>query len=473
MMLGSAVAIDHPPAAHGDPRCRLARSAGPWVVGLLFLACFVPASSAVLTRGPYLQLGTTTSAVIRWSTSELGASWVLYGDAAGSLDQWVCDLDPKTIHSLAIQGLVPATRYYYAVATSATAVLAGDDAEHFFVTPPPAGAVAPTRIWAIGDSGTADGNAAAVRDAYLAFTGSQPTDVWLMLGDNAYWWGTDAEYQAAVFDMYPSLLRNTFLWPAFGNHDALSADSASQSGPYFDVFTLPTAGEAGGLPSGTEAYYSFDRANVHFICLDSAAGDWSSEGAMMQWLAADLATTDQRWIVAYFHHPPYTKGSHDSDSPSDSGGRLFDVREIAVPILEAGGVDLVLSGHSHSYERSFLLDGHYGTSDTLLPEMILDPGDGRPTGSGPYRKPHLPHRGAVYVVAGSSGKLGGGSLDHPVMYFSLNQLGSLVIDVAGDRLDATLVTSSGETPDGFRLLKVLFADGFESGDLSAWSSARP
>src|SRR5216117_1053841 len=112
-------------------------------------------------------------------------------------------------------------------------------------------------------------NQAAVRDAYLAFTGSRHTDLWLMLGDNAYPDGTDAQYQAAVFDMYPALLHNSPVWPTLGNHDGQSADSATQSGPYYDIFTLPTQAEAGGVASGTEAYYSFDYGNMHFVVLDS------------------------------------------------------------------------------------------------------------------------------------------------------------------------------------------------------------
>ncbi len=64
---------------------------------------------------------------------------------------------------------------------------------------------------------------------------------------------------------------------------------------------------------------------------------------MCNWLRADLAATAQEWIIAYWHHPPYTKGSHDSDAEGD----LVEVRENIVPILEDFGVDLVLCGHSH------------------------------------------------------------------------------------------------------------------------------
>jgi hypothetical protein len=147
--------------------------------------------------------------------------------------------------------------------------LAGGDASHSFVTSPPSGSPAPTRIWAVGDSGTADANARAVRDAYYAIAGSTLTNLWLMLGDNAYQQGLDHEYQAAVFDTYPTTLRQTVLWPTLGNHDGAAANSSTRSGPYYDIFTLPSNGEAGGMGSGTEAYYSFDHGDIHFVCLDS------------------------------------------------------------------------------------------------------------------------------------------------------------------------------------------------------------
>ena len=65
---------------------------------------------------------------------------------------------------------------------------------------------------------------------------------------------------------------------------------------------------------------------------------------MLAWLEMELDSTLQEWIIAFWHHPPYTKGSHNSDLAADSGGRLFAVRENVVPILETRGVDLVLTG---------------------------------------------------------------------------------------------------------------------------------
>src|SRR6185503_453330 len=129
------------------------------------------------------------------------------------------------------------------------------------------------------------------------------------------------------------------------------------------------------------------------------------------WLQDDLAATTQDWIIAFWHHPPYTKGSHNSDTETE----LIQMRENALPILEAGGVDLVLCGHSHCYERSYLLNGHYGLSNSLTPAMKVDGGDGREDGTGAYQKPGglAANAGAVYAVAGSSGKISGGTLNHP------------------------------------------------------------
>ncbi|MEO8348372.1 MAG: fibronectin type III domain-containing protein, partial [Acidobacteriota bacterium] len=162
--------------------------------------------------------------------------------------------------------------------------------------------------------------------------------------------------------------------------------------------------------------------------------------------------TAQEWLIAFWHHPPYTKGSHNSDTETE----LIEMRQNFLPILEDYGVDLVLTGHSHSYERSFLLDGHYGVSGTLAPSMIKNGGSGRPAGTGAYAKPTGglgAHEGAVYAVAGSSGQASGGTLNHPAMFISLNQLGSMVLDVDGNRLDAKFLRETGAIDDSFTIVK--------------------
>jgi PKD domain/Calcineurin-like phosphoesterase len=270
-----------------------------------------------------------------------------------------------------------------------------------------------------------------------------------------------------LFGVYSEALKNTHLWSTFGNHEGFSSVSLAQVGPYYDAFTFPKAGEAGGAPSGTEAYYSFDYANIHFICLNSHDIPRQEFGAMMTWLKADLAQNKQKWTIAYWHHPPYSRGSHNSDGTGDtpeSAPSIREMREIAVPILEEAGVDLVLNGHSHTYERSFLLDGHYGTSNTLTDGMKIDGGDGREEGDGAYRKtPDVTadsHAGTVYTVAASAGDARTGSLDHPVMVSSFGNVnGSVVIDISGDRLDLRLIDSAANpVHDHFTIIKS-FAQG--------------
>lgn len=410
-----------------------------------------------LSRGPYLQVATHDAITIRWRTLSPADSVVRWGETLASLDETLVVAGTRREHEVRLTGLEPATTYFYEIGRTGTA-LAGGDAAHAFTTAPLPGTSAPFRAWIIGDSGTANADARAVRDAFAAYQAGQPLDLWLMLGDNAYPDGTDAQYQRAVFDMYPEFLRQSAVWPTFGNHDALSASATTQSGAYFDAFTLPASGETGGVPSGTEAYWSFDWANVHFVCLDSQESDRSRTGAMADWLRRDLASTTQDWIIAFFHHPPYTKGSHDSDRES----RHVGMRQEILPILEEFGVDLLLGGHSHSYERSLLVDGHHGLSSTLQPGHVLDPGDGSEPGDGAYVKPLpglVPRSGEVCVVAGSSGQVSAGPLDHPVMAIGLEALGSLVLDVDGNRLDGRFLDDAGIVLDEFTILKLPSATG--------------
>jgi len=411
-------------------------------------------SKPALSRGPYLQMATPTSIVVRWRTEKPSAGVVMHGPHPGALTNQASAPGLRTDHMVRIDGLQPGTRHYYAVGSSSGKLLAGPDDGLRFTTPPPAGHSQQTRVWVVGDAGTQGSRQKAVRDAFYKFNRDNPVDLWLMLGNNAFEAGTDEEYQRAVFSMYGDLMKRSVVWPTMGDLDGRSADSSTQSGVYYDVFSLPTRGEAGGAISGTEAYYSFDHANIHFICLNSHDSDRSPEGMMATWLKADLAATGQDWIIAFWHHPPYSKGSHDSDNPKDSEGRMAEMRQNIVPILEAGGVDLVLTGHSQSYERSFPLDGHHDVSSTLKPEMVKSRGDGRIDGGGAYRKSvGATRQGTVYVVAGASGQTGGGKLDHPAMFISLAELGSMIIDVNGLRLDAAFLDHKREIRDYFTLVR--------------------
>jgi hypothetical protein len=411
------------------------------------------AAAQTVTRGPYLQIPTPSGVVVRWRTDVPTDSRVSIGAAPGALSTDFDDATSTTEHEVQISGLTADTRYYYAIGTT-SGPLTGDDASTYFRTSPTPGTVRPIRAWVIGDAGFAGPALNAVRDAYTTFAAGGDTDLFLLLGDNAYLVANDAQYQSAVFDTHAPLLRRVAPWPTFGNHEALSSNSITETGPYFQMFTLPKAGEAGGVPSGTESYYSFDFANVHFIVLDGNSSSTAPAGAMMTWLEADLQATSADWLIAFWHQPPYSKGLlHDSDVEA----REIEMRQKVLPMLEDYGVDLVLNGHSHNYERSFLLDGHYGLSPTLDPfTMILDSGDGDAAGDGVYRKPSVgqaAHEGAVFVVAGSGSEVRNATLNHPAMRVGLLELGSLVLDIDGDRVTGSFLNSLGQITDTFSIAK--------------------
>ncbi len=406
-----------------------------------------------LVRGPYLLGGSPTGGVVRWRTDQFSDGVVRYGTSPDELFGVATELARTNNHVVSIGGLEPDTKYFYSIGSGTQTIAGGTNvggSNFWFRTSPVAGTPKSTRVWVLGDAGTATANQRAVRDSFYNYAASNnhPADLWLMLGDNAYNSGTDFEHQAAVFDMYPTTLRNLFLWPVLGNHESSQSYTAEHF-PYLDIFTTPKNGEAGGVPSGNGKYYSFDYGNIHFIGLDSMTSTRSSNSAMANWLKSDLAASTQTWTVVYFHHPPYTKGSHNSDAESD----LIQLRQEINPILESFGVDLVLSGHSHCYERSYLLDGHYGLSTTLNTNtMFINGGNGREDGDGPYRK-STANRGLVYTVAGSSGQATGGTLNHPAHFIGLNELGSVIIDVVSNRLDMKFLNSSGVERDHVTLMK--------------------
>ena len=410
-----------------------------------------------ITRSPYLQSGTATSMVVRWRTSQPTTSVVRFGLDPDRLVQSASSPGRLKEHIVLVKGLNPGTRYYYSVGSERQVFQRGPF--NYFTTSPVPGSTNPFRVWVLGDPGTDYPVQRAVRNVYQRDSADLPAEVILTLGDNAYPSGTDSQYQKGFFEIYRDILKHCPVWPALGNHDARHADSATESGVYYTLFTLPRLGQAGGVPSGTQAYYSFDYANAHFLCLDSQDSDLSPGSPMLAWLHQDLTARNRTWTIAYWHHPPYSKGSHDSDTRGKEDVRMSQMRETVVPILEKAGVDLVLCGHSHLYERSYLLQGHFGPSTTFVPEMKRDPGDGRTEGTGPYRMRHPPSppSGTVYVNAGSAGhaskKRDLHGLDHPAMRTALNVPGSLVLTIDGNRLEARFLDDQGVRRDWFTLVK--------------------
>jgi acid phosphatase type 7 len=148
------------------------------------------------------------------------------------------------------------------------------------------------------------------------------------VGDTAYPDGTAAQFA----DCYgPSWGRHKVRTrPAVGNHEYYTPGAAG----YFGYF-----GDAAGDPA--EAYYSYDRGAWHIVVLNSNCSEVPcAEGsAQERWLEADLAASPTRCTLAYFHHPRFS-----------SAGNNFDVTSFWQD-LYAAGAEVVLSGHTHNYER--------------------------------------------------------------------------------------------------------------------------
>ncbi len=411
-------------------------------------------------RGPYLQIATSTSMNVCWRTNVPEISKISFGTTTSYSDS-LTDTALVTEHVVKLSGLIPNTKYYYAVSSQHEII--AEDSNTFFITPPIEGTSHPTRIWTMGDFGTGNDQQNQVRDAYLNYTGNTYTNMILFLGDNAYPTATDEQYSTNVFSgHYENMLKQSVLYSTCGNHEWFSSNSSTQTGPYYDIFNFPANGEAGGVASGTEAYYSFDYSNIHFICLESNIDSFGTTNAsnMITWLNNDLAANTRQWTIVYFHAPPYSKGYHDSDIEID----LIFMRQNIVPILEANRVDLVLCGHDHDYERSYLLNGHFGTSSTFNSSMIVDSGNGTPPNF--YRKFWPSYLGTVYAVVGCASDLQPVQLDwpYPAMYTSLDTVfGSMVIDVNGDTLDAKLISMNGIVKDHFAIYK-RFTIGIEEPD---------
>lgn len=427
---------------------------------VLLLFFFYASNSQTVTRGPYLQIGTPNSIIIKWQTNTNCDTKVNYGTSLLSLTSQTINSVLTKDHEIRISGLTPETKYFYTIGTSAITFSPGN-LNQYFKTSPASGVKGHYRFWVVGDAGTGDANMKAAKNGFLSYIGSNHIDGWLWLGDNAYDGGFDSEYQNNVFtnNTYEQELKKFVVWPAPGNHDYNNHIPFSPSPAYYDIFTLPKSAEAGGVASGTEKYYSYNYGNIHFIVLDSYDEGRNTSDPMAIWLQNDLAANILPWTIAYFHHPPYTKGSHNSDNSNFLDGELVDIRQNIIPILESGGVDLVLNGHSHSYERSYLVNGHYGYSNQLLPSMILDNSSGNFPSSCPYKKQTTvtkANKGTVYVVCGCSGKTGSTSSGwpHPIFYNYTNTvLGSMLIDINDNRLDGKFINSSGSVSDGFTIVK--------------------
>ena len=186
------------------------------------------------------------------------------------------------------------------------------------------------RFAVIGDNGTGDQpqyDVAAEMEAYHKVVGF---DFVTMMGDNIYGGHRPKDFERKFEQPYKPLLdTGVKFYACLGNHD--TSDEIQ-----YKPFNM-----------NGQRYYSFKKGDVQFFVLDSNYMD----ATQLDWIQHQLSESNAKWKIAYFHHPLYSDGRfHGPD---------VDLRKLLMPIFEKYGMNVVMSGHDHVYERFKPEDGIY------------------------------------------------------------------------------------------------------------------
>lgn len=178
------------------------------------------------------------------------------------------------------------------------------------------------RFAIIGDSGTGERPQFEVAQQMVTFRKDFPFDFVLMMGDNIYGSKTPEDFKRKFEDPYQTLRSaGVKFYACLGNHDHTAER-------LYKPFNM-----------GGQRYYTFKNGNVQFFALDSNYMD----PPQVEWLDRELSGSGATWKICFFHHPLYSHGKyHGSD---------VDLRARLEPMFVKYGVDVVLNGHEHVYER--------------------------------------------------------------------------------------------------------------------------
>ena len=256
------------------------------------------------------------------------------------------------------------------------------------------------RFAVIGDSGRGDRAQHEVANQMVAWRAKFPFDFVVMLGDNIYDSHTAKDYVDKFEEPYRALLdAGVSFHAAIGNHD----DPLQVNYAKFNM--------------GGRRYYTFRKserrlaglvgAGARFFVLDSRSFDPDQ----LDWLRRELAESGTHWKIAYFHHPIYTSGRYRATARA--------LRLVLEPILIAGDVDVVLSGHEHVYERT------------------------------------LPQHGISYFVSGAAGSLRPGDVSpSPITARSFDRdYHFMLMEIAGSELYFQAISRTGETVDAGQITR--------------------
>lgn len=289
--------------------------------------CALSLYSVEIVRGPYIQNVQKKSVVIKWETDYEIISKLKYKELNSSDWMTLKNSNLKTSHQLTIDNLSPNTEYVYKVKK------VDNSSKHHFKTWPKKSDFDRLNVVVFGDSGTGSQNQYNVANQIINID----PDLILHTGDVVYPSGSNDNYDVNYFTPYQEIVNKIPVFPCVGNHDYFNIND------YLDVFALPNKKS----DSTTEEFYSFNVGIVHFIALSTEI-DFSQSSAQYQWLVSDFEKNNKQWTIVYFHKPPYNSAAH---------GENEDVQDYLIPLFEQYGVNLVLSGHAHSYERTIPLNG--------------------------------------------------------------------------------------------------------------------
>lgn len=272
--------------------------------------------AAGISKGPYLQNPTTSSITVRWVTEGENTGSVAYAEeASGGFAEAKTAPEAKAdrYHHVTLTGLKPYTRYRYKVTCD------GETKEGSFITAAPKSQ--PFKFIAYGDNRT---NAEAHASVLARMKPFHP-DFVLQSGDLVEN-GEREELWTIFFNTAQDFMKDVPYYPALGNHERTGA-------PYFKYFDAPRD-------------YSFDYGNTHFVVLDSNR-PVAEQAAQDEWLKKDLAEhQDATWRIVNFHHNPYTCVA----IPARRAASVL-LRQRWEPIFLANKVQLVVTGHDHTYQH--------------------------------------------------------------------------------------------------------------------------
>jgi acid phosphatase type 7 len=303
------------------------------------------AATTIFAIGPYVQEIGSTGVSVRFELATASPASVdvtpddnRNGQADGGRNERASKLSASDTasalyHSLRVTGLKSARRYRY-VARAGDAVESGT-----FTTAPDEATSPPFSFLVYGDNRTDDIAHAAVVRAMM----TSPGDFLVNTGDFVSD-GSVPEQWHSFFSIEKSLLRDRAVFGCVGNHELID-----RSGAAYQRYFGPSerTSPAAKTPTRARLYWSFRWSNTRFFMLN--AFDTWLQGDEREWLIDELARAKTEpglvWRVAVLHHGPWSAGPH---------GPNTDLAAAAIPeLLARAGIDLVLSGHDHLYERGY------------------------------------------------------------------------------------------------------------------------